>query len=420
MAGRALQTVNKIITPDNLDNVNELSSIAAWLDTEKLYLNNPDSLIQGAEEVIVHHRTIKESLSPIAASYRGIFDTIIQETDRIGFLNNKPSFVSFKDNLKDSLGVSSFTDAQHKLIDRALFLHIMTRPHSPFVDGGPINEENFTSMYINPEKNLVTRLQAIREAYPELNNNLFVQSLEADPSNKETGLFLLRLAVPVGISTADKNEITKDLRRVIESNENNIREFGKLLVVNQILTAGFSPTFGSYIDLIPSQALSTAMLNPSKQSPVEYFKQESEELMRTNYFDNFMHDFVRTYGLQRPKGASMLKVIKTKGTVDKDGFVSFNKGDGRIYGDNNQTIDYFISPYKGKSAIFVHVEGGKYQLLSLLGKSRKLNESGVRSSNPASLINPEGTSARPGPKKQRAFEDIDKNEDTQPEKVCPV
>ena len=34
MAGVALQTVNKIITPDNLDNVTELASINAWIDTE--------------------------------------------------------------------------------------------------------------------------------------------------------------------------------------------------------------------------------------------------------------------------------------------------------------------------------------------------------------------------------------------------
>ena len=391
MAGKALQTVNKIITPDNLDNVTELSSIAAWLEVEKLYLNNPESLIQNAEEIIQHHKTIKESLSPIASAYRGIFNTIIKETDRIGFLNNKPAFVNFKDELKEAVGQTKLTDAQHKLVDRALFLKMITRPHSPFVDNGPINEENFNSMYVNPTNNLVTRLQNIREAYPELNNNLFVQALEADPSNKETMLFLLRLNVPMGASTTDKNELSKALLDLVESQNEDIRNFGKLLVTNQILTSGFSPTFGSYIDLIPSQILTTSILNPSKQSPVQYFKQEAEELMRTNYFNDFVHDFVRTYGLQRPKGAPIVKRINKKLSVDKDGFTTFGLSTPDIYGENGVTLDYFLSSYQGKSAIFVHVEGGKYQLLSLLGRSRKLNESGVGLSNSASLVNVEGT-----------------------------
>ena len=418
MAGRALQTVNKIITPDNLDNVTELSSINAWLDTESLYLNNPDSLIQGAEELIIHHQGTTKPLNPIIIAYRGIFDTIIKETTRIGFINNSTAFTSFKNNLKDILGQSRFTDAQHKLIDRALFLKIMTQPHSPFVDGGAINEDNFRSMYTDPVNNLVTKLQALREAYPELNNNLFVQALEADPSNDETGLYLLRLDIPIGISTTDKNDLTQDLKRLIESNDKNIRDFGKLLITNQLLTSGFSPTFGSYIDLIPSEVFTTSILNRSKQSPVDFFKQESEELMKINYFDDFIHDFVRTYGLQKPKGAPLLKTIKVLPNPDTTGIVSFDKGDTRIYGDNNVNLDYFLSSYKGKSAIFVNVEGGKYQVLSLLGVSRKLNESGVGLSNSESLVNLIGTTNKPGPRFIKIAEIIIENEDTQAQKVC--
>ena len=420
MAGRALQTVNKIITPDNLDNVTELSSIAAWIDTESLYLNNPESLIQNAEEIIQHHKTVKESLSPIAASYRGIFDTIIKETDRVGFLNNKPAFKNFKEELKEALGKSSFTDAQHKVIDRALFLKMMTRPHSPFVDNGPINSENFNSMYIDPNNNLVTRLQGMRELYPDLNNNLFVQMLEADPSNTETGLFLLRLNAPIGISTSDKNEISKSLLELIESQNIDKIEFGKLLVINQILTGGFNPGFGRYIDLIPSEVLTTNVLNENAQSPVQYFKQESEELMRTNYFDDFIHDFVRTYGLQRPKGVSIVPIIKKKLNVDQNGFTTFALSSPDIYGEKGVTLDYFVAAHKGKSSIFVHVEEGKYQLLSLLGRSRKLNESGVILTNSKSLVNTGGTTNKPGPRRMQPVAPITSNEDTQPEKVCRV
>ena len=421
LAGKALQIVNKIITPDNLDNVTELSSISAWLEVEQEYLNNPESLIQGAEEIIVHNQGTTKPLSPISIAYRGIFDTIIKETNRIGFLNNTPAFTAFKENLQDNLGKSKFTADQHKLIDRALFLKIMTQPNSPFVDGGVISQENFINMYISPTNNLVTRAQYIKEAYPSLENNLFVQALQEDPSNSETGLYLLRLDIPIGISTADKNDLTQDLLRLIESNDENIRNFGRLLVGNQILTSGFNPTFGSYIDLIPSEVLTTRILNQSKESPVEFFKQEAEELMKTNYFNDFVHDFVRTYGLQKPKGAPLLKVIKNLPSPNNSGVVSFQKGDARIYGDNNINLDYFLSSYQGKSTIFVNVEGGKYQVLSLLGKSRKVNEFGAVQSNSESLINEGGTVNKPGPRFQiTSTEIITENEDSQAQKICKI
>ena len=418
-AGRALQTVNKIITPDNIDNVNELSSVIAWIDRENLYLNNVDSLISGAEEFILHNKGTDKPLNPIGVAYRGIFDTILEEAGRAGFINNSPAFNTFKDNLKESLGVSRFTDKQHKLIDRALFLKIMTQPNSPFIDGGIISENTFRNMYINPNNNLVTKLEEIKVKYPELNNNLFVQALEEDPSNKETGLFLLRLDLPIGISTTDKNQFSDSLNQLISSPNEEIRDFGKSLVVNQILTSGFNPTFGSYIDLIPTEALTTNMLNTSAESPVEFFRQEATALTKTDYFDNFQHEFVRTYGLQSPGGVPLLKTIR-KIKMSPDGFVSFNKQDSRIYGDNNLNLDYFLSYATGQANVFVNVENGKYQRLSMLGKSRKLNESGISSSNSESLVNfaVNTTTDRPGAKFQQPKPPVIGKEDQQAQKVC--
>ena len=391
LAGRSLQTVNKIITPDNLDNVNEISSITAWIDRENMYLNNLSSPIQGAEDFIVHDNSTKRPLNPIGVAYRSIFDTMLEETSRIGFINNTSAFNSFKNKLKDSIGSSKLTAAQHKMIDRALFLKIMTQPHSPFVDEGLISKDNFTNMYLNTNNNLVTKLNSIRNNYPELNANLFLQALEQDPSNKETGLFLLRLNLPTGISTADKNEYSESLRNLIKyKSENKVKEkevndFGKLLVINQILNTGFNPTFGSYIDLIPPEVLTTSILNGPKESPVAFFKQEREALDKETYFDDFLHEFIRTYGLQQPGGTSTLKIIKVK--MDDQGFVSFGESDTRIYGDNNYAVEYFLSYSTGEAAVFVNVEGRKYRKLELLGKSKKLNESGISAGNSKSLVN---------------------------------
>ena len=52
-AGRQLQSVYRIITPDNLDNINEMSSISSWLETEERYLTGVESnIIEGAEQFV--------------------------------------------------------------------------------------------------------------------------------------------------------------------------------------------------------------------------------------------------------------------------------------------------------------------------------------------------------------------------------
>ena len=418
-AGRALQIVNKIITPDNLDNLNEISSINAWIDVEEQYLNNPDGIIQRAEEIILHNQGTNTSLNPIAVAYRNIFTTALRETSRIGFINNSPAFKSFKSELKDTIGAAKLTADQHKLVDRALFLKIMTQPHSPFVDGGIISKENFIGMYSNPNDNLITKLNYLRTTYPELNNNLVMQALQEDPSNDETNLFLLRLDVPIGISTTDKNAYTNDFSTLLNSTNIEVNDFAKRLVVNQLLTSGFNPTYGSYIDLIPSEVYTTSILNPSKQSPVEFFKQERTVLTRTDYFNDFVHEFIRTYGTQKPGGVPMLKEVKVK--MDPQGFITLNSKNESMYGNNNEGLDYFVSYTTGEANVFVRVDGLKYRKLSLLGRSRKLNESGISTSNSESLVNfaNNTTVEKPGGfRYSKPASPITVNEDNQAQKYC--
>ena len=52
-AGRSTMKAFKVITPDNIDNVNELSALRGWLDVEAEYTSDEDiQLVQGAEEFI--------------------------------------------------------------------------------------------------------------------------------------------------------------------------------------------------------------------------------------------------------------------------------------------------------------------------------------------------------------------------------
>ena len=160
-------------------------------------------------------------------------------------------------------------------------------PHSPYTQPrgsrpALISEEAITRFYRNPKSNIITILERFKITNPKLNNNIFIQSLSADPSNAETGVYLLQVDIPFGASTNDKNNLSDSLLDLIKNPAKyantaedvaNIRSLGQVLIGNQLLTHGFSPTFGSYIDLIPSETLTTDILNPGKGTPVVKMKE---------------------------------------------------------------------------------------------------------------------------------------------------
>jgi len=416
LAGKQLQRVNKIITPDNLDNVNELSSILSWLEEENYYLYNENSLISGAEDYIKHQQGTPKPLHAANVAYRGIFDTILDTTEQLGFIQNSNSFKQVKRDIKESLGIRTLSKEQHKFIDRALYISIMTQPHSPFKN--ITNRKTIQALY-NPKSssNLVNKVNELGLKFPRLYSNPFYKLLREDPSNKETNLALIQLQTSIGLSTADKNRLSSGLLALITDNEQEVRTLGKYLVANQILTSGFSPTYGSYIDLIPSEVLTTDILNPGQGSPVEYFKQEKEELINSNYsgFSTFTHQFIRNFGLNRPGGRNLLPEVKGFIALGKH---SFTLKDPKVYRDKKY-IPYFKTE---QQQMYVHLGGGQYQQLSPLGVQNRIYEINTGEvSIFGRNITAENTEQTPVIGMQGYTEDIIDNEnntEVQPEKGC--
>ena len=436
LGGRALQTVYKLVTPDTMKNVTEFAAINAHLDTEDLYLRNEDSLIKGAEELITHNTGEDITLNPIGVAYRGILNTVIQGGNDIGFINNSNAVKGFKHKLKNLLNIHTFNIAQHKIIDRALFLKMMVMPHSPYTQPrgsrpALISEEAITRFYRNPKSNIITILERFKITNPKLNNNIFIQSLSADPSNAETGVYLLQVDIPFGASTNDKNNLSDSLLDLIKNPAKyantaedvaNIRSLGQVLIGNQLLTHGFSPTFGSYIDLIPSETLTTDILNPGKGTPVEFFEQETQELFNEEYFNDFLHEFVRSYGTLKPGNKSFLPIIKRIPNVNSKGEVTFNTKDNRIWDDAAGSYHNYFLTYSARGPeIFVNTGANQYTRLNLLGKPRKINEIGIVTEGNKSLLNlaPDATTSEPRnfySSKPSLKDDTDQNDD--PLKIC--
>jgi len=107
--------------------------------------------------------------------------------------------------------------------------------------------------------------------------------------------------------------------------------------------------------------------------------------------------------------------------MSPDGFTNVSSKNLGIYGPTNESVDYFVSDATGNTNVFVRVEGLKYQRLSLLGKSRKLNESGISTSNSESLVNftNNTTIEKPGGfRVDKSADIITNNEDSQAQKYC--
>jgi len=426
-AGKQIQRVFKIITPDNLDNLNEISSINAWIDEESFFLYNQNSVIEGAIDYITHQQGSTAPLNNIGIAYRGILDTIIENTQFLGFIQNTNAFKAQKENIKQALGINILSAAQHKFIDRALYGSLMAQPHSPLMinigdKAGLLSKTVIKGLY-NPKSlnNLVIKTREIAIKYPKLNNNAFYRLLREDSSNKETGLAKIQFDTGINLSVADKNDLSNALLSIIKDPNPEISAFGKYLVANQFLTTGFSPTYGSYIDLIPSEVFTTDILNPGNGSPVEFFEQEITQLVNPNYlgFSNFTHEFVRNYGTRRPGGQNLLRVVKIPNV--EYGQTTFSDFNPQVYDEQNGYIEYFRS--KG-GVLYTYLGGSTYQQLEALGIENKVLEIGTSNIEADSVFLQNRSKVKTTAKPMSGYVSMlpDTNEDIDTEdtiKVCP-
>tara|TARA_R100001594_G_scaffold61987_2_gene96265 strand:- start:5093 stop:11518 length:6426 start_codon:yes stop_codon:yes gene_type:complete len=454
-AGRRLQTINKVITPDNLKNINEISSLVSWLETEDRFLRDADSgIIYGAEDMITKNKINERDINPIAAEFRSTFDKILSSMDEIGFINNRDSFHTFKRGLKNELGLFGLTPAQHKFIDRALFLELITRPNSPLITSNLISENTFNYLYTNKNQNIASLLQNMKIDYPKLVNNAFVSLLKPHPNNIESVVSLIQLDNSFDTSSTFKNKLSDGLLDLLKNpkkyandpnNKNEvkkIKEFGKLLIANQIFTTGFAPGFGTYIDLIPSQVFTDPTLlfeTEGTESLVEFFNRESVNTFNSMYFSesNEIHKFVRNFAAMKPGGKSLLKTIpynrikKQLESKNYDGEIQMTINEPKIYNERLGFVGYFItnSPQSGSPKVFVRkdiiLQGNAaiYEELQQAGIPGKLNEVGLLNNNSNSLVNTIGNVNSPGDNivknRQRGIiPNSEKNPEQQPFKGC--
>ena len=430
-AGRSVVKAFKVITPDNLDNVNEMSSLRGWLDTEAEYLSNEDiQIVKGAEEFITEIQigltNNINTASPMEVAYRGIFDTVMNAAQDAGFINNNLAFNVFKRLLKQQIGATSFDAATHKLIDKALFLKMIAHQDSPLAP--LMSKNNFDRLYTDPANNIAIRLRRLQES-GKLKGNIFFENLQQADSNNDKGIpvFTVQLDTSFDAGTLEKNKMTQGFKQMLDSSDPEVSAFAKDLIANQLMTKGFQPGRGTYIDMIPAEVFTTSMLNPALESPVQFFSRIQHNSHDALFFNDFVHDFIRNFGTSRPGGKSLLPRVSPKLIKpDNNGVITLakNAAPNAYKGKNKGWVAYFTSSLEGKSEIYVRVGEGQYMKLQQKGVPGKVNEVGNTSENSSMKREPNTVTGLPSTNvvEQRLTKKIaDAKEDVvEIQKICRI
>ena len=228
-------------------------------------------------------------------------------------------------------------------------------------------------------------------------------------------------------------ELLKNPKRFANdpNNEEEVKEIknlGRILVANQLLTKGFAPGPGTYIDIIPTEVFTTNILfdSPSALSPIEYFIQEADNTLQRDYFSEDKLEFIRNFGAAKPGGFPLLKFVPYKRVkTNREGEVSFKSKDSLVYNDTLGYVGYFVTyPPNKDPQIFIRDRadnsGAVYKRLQLKGKIGKIIEIG-KTGTEESVVNTEGSIQNLGSNIIKGIDSVEKelpNSVEQPLKIC--
>jgi len=309
-AGRALMTAFKVITPDSLENMNEISGIRAWLDVEKSYLEGKSrEIVEGAENFIAPPKD-KNALYPsrIQVAYRQLMDRALTNAEAAGFINNRPAFYRFKERIKTISGSETLSADQHKFIDRALFLKLMSMKQSPWHK--LMSRNNMHRMYVDKKNNIAARFSELKDS-GKLKGNPMFDALEKDNVTLANGKAFFSISFR-GAKEAGpnyQNRLSDGMYEMMESSDPDVRAFAVDLVAHQLVSTGYHPGPRSYMEVLPKEFFATSMVVPGMESPANYFAKIQEETLDQYFFDDFIHEFVLNYGTASPGGRPILTQV---------------------------------------------------------------------------------------------------------------
>ena len=395
--GNELMKFYKRVTPDSMDGLNAIGNIQSYSDKVESFNAIYDEDIEGDEDSITTFFFGPDaSVNPadqfigensVFGLERGYEKLMNKAMDIAGIyfpVRLSPAFKNFKNKIKLSAGKTEMSSAMHRQVDANIMFMLMSSPDSPM--RRYFTEENASRLYSKPTDNIYTRMEALKQALPSLQNNKFLNNFESD-YDVDNMFFGVKFEGSFKVNPKAKEDFTKDIERLIYNPEiyidgynytnptedhkklvTRIKSMGIDLIMNNFLISGFNITPQSYHDIIPARYL-TQKQGDRKISISDYLQDMSTQMKDEAFFKGEdLITYMSMFGGMKAEGIPLLSRVKRK----------MLKGDTfTITANNSSKFIFAYNPTTYESSTFVRAAtkpGTKniYLRLKPMFKSKKV------------------------------------------------
>ena len=333
LRGQELQDFYEIIAPDTLDSMGEIGEIQAYLGKLQKYAKNRNPVISmgAVQQFLIDDRF------GISQSYYSLITEILQLSNNY-FASSTQAMQNFKVRIMEAVGGEEMSAAQHRSVNRAAFYWMMTRPEfvringkevdiNPFAD--MLTTENVKKAMIQKQGNIANRFARLRRAVPALNDNYVISRIASAQRKKKDRTFGLEMNNIDDKSIDMRNLMKRDFQSLLENpgkytkdpaQKEAIKAFAEDLVMNALVRTAAAPTFGSYFDVIPVEYFMTKRRSELKDENGTPLYPTAAEFVRRQlsraqndptYFDQFLFEYMRSYGLSTIDGQDVVRTVST-------------------------------------------------------------------------------------------------------------
>ena len=394
--GSELMKFYKRVTPDSMDGLNAIGNIQAYSDKVESFNVIYDAEIEGDEDSITtFFFGPNASVNPadqfigensVFGLERGYEKLMNKAMDIAGIyfpVRLSPAFKNFKNSIKIAAGKTEMTSTMHRQVDANIMFMLMSAPDSPMIRY--FTEENASRLYSKPTDNIYTRMEALKQALPLLQNNKFLNNFESD-YDVDNMFFGVKFEGTFKTNPRAKEDFTKDIERLLYNPDiyidgynyanpseehkqlvTRIKSMGIDLIMNNFLTNGFNITPQSYHDIIPARYL-TQKQGEKNISISDYLQDMSLKMKDETFFkgEDLMR-YMSMFGGMKAEGIPLLS--RAKRDLKKNTFT--------ITASNSPKFIFAYNPKTYESSTFVRAAEGPrtknvYLRLKSMFKSKKV------------------------------------------------
>ena len=339
-AGSALMKLGKRVTPDSMDGLGRIGSVQSYLDRDRMFDVNEDSLKTpiftepGSVDNVVDQFIGEKSIYGLERGYDNLLQESLKYAETFFPVRLSESFKTFKEQIMGNIEIQNLTPEMHQLIDYNLMFMMLMRPSSPFAQ-----LMDMKHMYNNANDNIYTKLQALKTKYRGLNTNPFVANLEAD-ADPEKKYYGIKFDNTFKAGASEKQAYTDGLYNLLYNPQfyittdktmdadgkyvnpetaaayKEINSFGIKLAMHSFYVNGFRQGASSYSDIVPLEFFTTPMdvkETGEKISILQFFEREANKAKQGDYFSNEdMVRFMAAFGKMRAGGSNLLNRVNLK------------------------------------------------------------------------------------------------------------